>query len=91
MNWQITFDPNKRDWTLRERGLKFEDAAEVFDGVTIDDPDLRFDYGEERIITIGHLRDRMVVIVWTARGLARHVISMRKANEREQRLYGDRL
>jgi uncharacterized DUF497 family protein len=91
MSWQITFDPNKRDWTMRERGLKFEDAAEVFSGMTIDIEDLRFDYGEKRIKTVGHLRDRMVIVLWTPRGDTRHVISMRKANEREQRLYSDRL
>jgi len=33
----------------------------------------------------------MVVIVWTPRGENRRIISMRKANEREQELYGHRL
>jgi uncharacterized DUF497 family protein len=84
---RITFDPDKRDWTLRERGLDFEEAALVFDGLAIDIPDLRRDYGEPRIITVGHLRGRMVVIVWTPRGDARHVMSMRKANDREQKAY----
>jgi uncharacterized DUF497 family protein len=37
------------------------------------------------------LTDRMVVLVWTPRGEARHIISMRKANDREQRRYEDRL
>jgi uncharacterized DUF497 family protein len=32
------------------------------------------------------LRDRMVVIGYTPRGAARHVFSMRKANDREQAL-----
>ena len=91
MSWTITCDPKKRDWTLRERGLDFEDAAEVFSGITVDIPDLRFDYGENRIMTVGYLRDRMVVVLWTPRGDARHVFSMRKANEREQKLYGSRL
>jgi uncharacterized protein len=39
----ITYDPAKRDWTLRERGLDFNDAAKVFAGLTIDIPDLRHD------------------------------------------------
>jgi hypothetical protein len=60
----------------------------VFGGVTIDIPDLRQDYGELRIKTIGYLRARMVVVIWTGRGDARHVISMRKANDREQAKYG---
>jgi uncharacterized DUF497 family protein len=84
---RITFDPNKRDWTLRERGLDFAEADLVFAGTAIDIPDIRHDYGELRIQTVGYLRGRMVVVVWTQRGDARHVISMRKANDREQAKY----
>jgi uncharacterized DUF497 family protein len=87
MPWKITFDPAKRERTLRERGLDFAEAALVFDGSTIDDPDERRDYGELRMITVGHLRGRMVVVGWTPRGEARHVFSMRKANEREKNFY----
>lgn len=83
----ITFDPFKRDWTLAERGVDFEWAAEVFAGETVDQPDTRFDYGEERIITAGFRRGRMMMVVWTPRGDARHIISMRKANAREQKWY----
>jgi uncharacterized protein len=57
---RITFDPKKRDWTLRTRRVDFKDAATVFDGPTIDIPDLRQDYGELRIRTAGYLRGRMV-------------------------------
>jgi uncharacterized DUF497 family protein len=78
----------KRDRTLRERGLDFEDAAEVFAGPTLDDPDGRRDYGEVRVITVGYLRGRMVFVCWTPRGDARHVFTMRKANDREKERYG---
>ncbi len=37
--------------------------------------------------TVGTLDGRMVVMVWTTRGEARRIISMRKANEREQARY----
>jgi uncharacterized DUF497 family protein len=37
------------------------------------------------------LRGRMVVVVWTRRGNARHIISMRKANDREKARFGKRL
>jgi hypothetical protein len=84
----ITYDPVKRDWTLRERGLDFEDAAKVFAGRVYQREDDRWDYGETRLITIGFLRGRMVVVVWTPRGTNYHVISMRKANEREKARYG---
>jgi uncharacterized DUF497 family protein len=39
---------------------------------------------------VGFLRGRMVVVVWTPRGEARHIISMRKANDREKARYGQR-
>jgi hypothetical protein len=47
---RITFDPSKRDKTLRERGLDFEDAAIVFAGTTVEVEDTRRNYGEPRII-----------------------------------------
>ena len=75
---KITFDPEKRDRTLEERGLDFADAAEVFGGITFDRIDDRKDYGEPRIIT-------------APRGEARHVFSMRKANDREKARFGERL
>jgi uncharacterized DUF497 family protein len=87
---KITYDPVKRAVTLADRGLDFEDAAEVFRDDTLDFPDLRRDYGELRILTVGHLRRRMVIVVWTPRGNARHVFSMRKANAREKARFGKR-
>jgi uncharacterized protein len=87
----IAFDPAKRDKTVKERGLDFADAQIVFDSLLIENPDLRFDYGEARFITVGLIRDRMIVAVWTRRGDDRHIISMRKANDREQRRYGKQL
>ena len=81
---QLSYDSAKRDWTLSNRGLDFEDAAEVFDGPTAEVEDTRRAYGETRIICFGFLRGRMVVIGYTQRGSVRHVFSMRKANDREQ-------
>jgi len=87
---KIEFDPVKRENTLRERGLDFADAAAVFSGPTLTVADDRFEYGEKRFITIGFWEGRMVVLVWTERGPARRIISMRKANDREQALYDPR-
>jgi len=88
---QITFDPAKRDKTLQERGLDFADAVEVFAGLTQTLPDERRDYGEPRWQTYGLLGGRMVMLVWTERGKDRHIMSMRKCNEREQQRFGEQL
>jgi uncharacterized DUF497 family protein len=80
----ISFDPAKRDRTLTERGLDFADAGLVFAGVTATIQDMRRDYGEDRYITTGRLRGRRVVLVWTPRGNARRIISMRYAHAGEE-------
>ena len=38
---RVTYDPEKRELTLRQRGLDFEDAATVFAGVTLEIEDTR--------------------------------------------------
>jgi uncharacterized DUF497 family protein len=81
---RTAYHPAKRDWTLKHRGLDFEDAALVFDGLTAELEDTRHDYGETRLICFGLLQRRLVVIGCTPRGEVRHVFSMSKANDREQ-------
>jgi uncharacterized DUF497 family protein len=88
---EITFDPSKRDKTLKERGLDFRDAAKVFSGDELTRADTRFDYGEERFVTAGYLAARMVALVWTPRGSAIHVISMRHAHAKEERKWRRRM
>jgi uncharacterized protein len=87
---KITFDPAKRQASLVERGLDFADASIVFAGPTLTAQDMRRDYGEARYQTDGFLADRMVMVVWTPRDEARHVISMRKCNDREKAIYQER-
>ena len=84
---RISYDHAKRNKTLAERGLDFDEAMSVFSGPVIDVLDDRRDYGEERWATFGRLRKPLVVIVWTPRAKARHIISMRKCNDRERKIY----
>ncbi len=88
---RITYDQAKRERTLAERELDFEDAAKVFAGATLTLADDRRDYGEARFQTYGLLGRRLVMVVWTPRGADRHVISMRKCNAREKARYQARL
>lgn len=85
---RISYDPAKRERTLAERGLDFEDAAIIFDGPTFEVEDRRQDYGETRVICFGVLAARLIVVGYTPRGADRHVFSMRKANDREQARIG---
>jgi len=81
---RVTFDPVKRAETLAQRDLGFEDAAVIFEGVTVEMQDTRRDYGESRVICYGILFDRMVVVCYPQRGRTRHAFSMPKASTREK-------
>ena len=80
---RITCDPAKRAQTMSERGLDLRRAGEVFAGPHFTRPDDREDYTERRFISAGWLDKRLVVLVWTPRGTARRIISMRNCHERE--------
>ena len=80
---RITCDPAKRQRTLGERGLDMRRAKEIFAGYHFTRVDDRFDYGEPRFTTVGWLDSRLVVFVWTPRGAARRIVSMRHCHERE--------
>jgi uncharacterized DUF497 family protein len=80
---RITCDPAKRQRTLQERGLDMRRAKEIFAGYHFTRVDDRFDYGEPRFTTVGWLDSRLVVFVWTPRGVARRIVSMRHCHERE--------
>lgn len=88
---KIEFDPEKREQTLIHRGLDMADAELVLNSNNLTFPDLRNEYGEERFISIGLIEGRMVYIAWTLRNGVYRIISMRKANDREQKKYGSRL
>ena len=88
---RITFDPAKRAKTLVERGLDFADAAVVFSGPRIEFEDARRDYGEQRMLCFGLLRDSLVLVGYVVRGDTRHVFTMRKCNDREKATYRERL
>lgn len=84
---RITYDVTKRDLTLKERRLDFRHADQVFEGEVFEVEDDRKDYGEPRFQTIGRLGRKIVMVVWTPRGDARRIISMRKCNADEKATY----
>lgn len=85
---QIEFDDAKRKLTLAERGLDFADAGLLFAGVTATRADTRKDYGEPRFQTFGFLHNHAALVVWTPRGDARRIISMRYAHDHEIEAFG---
>jgi uncharacterized DUF497 family protein len=88
----IDFDDVKNAKNERERGFGFLFAARIFLGDTIERPDIRRDYGEERIVAIGKIADDVLAVVYTWRidtegEPLRWIISARMASRAERRKY----
>ncbi len=79
----LVFDPVKDLANQIKHGVPLA-LAEAFemDGALVRD-DLRFAYGEGRVIATGLIGNRVFVMVYTMRGETMRVISLRKANRRE--------
>jgi len=84
---RYTWHEPKRQVTLKRRGLDFAHAEQVFAGSTFTLEDDREDYGEERWVTLGMLRGKVVVIIHTETQDEIRVISMREADRDEQLLF----
>ena len=84
---KVVWDEAKRSANLRKHGFDFADAELVVAGITYTIEDRRFDYSEQRFITLGMLRDTVVVMAHTETRATLRIISMRKATRNEQILY----
>jgi hypothetical protein len=82
-------DPRKRASLLQAREFDLLDMAEVFgDRRRLDFPDLRFDYGEVRRVTIGMALGRVFTVIYTARGPVTWLITAWPSNRKERERYG---
>jgi uncharacterized DUF497 family protein len=84
---KFEWDEEKRKSNLSKHGFDFVDAQDVFKGVTFTFEDDRFDYSENRFITLGMLMDVVIVIAHTEQNDVIRIISMRKATKNEQKLF----
>lgn len=84
---KIEFDPAKSEKNEKERGLPFLLIAE-FDWETARfGRDRRRDYGEPRFKALGYLMGWLHVVIFTPKPGGIRVISLRKANRREEKDY----
>ena len=80
---RFTWDEAKRRRNVKDHGLDFVDAEEVFLGLTFTYEDDRFGYEEQRFVTLGLFQGIPVSIVHTETKDRIHVISFRKATKHE--------
>jgi len=83
---EFEWDENKRLRNIRDHGVDFIDAAQMFDGRPV------FTYhsprdDEDRWGTVGLMGDRFYLVVWTWRGERVRIISAYRADDWEIREY----
>jgi uncharacterized DUF497 family protein len=80
----IGYDETKRLLNLAKHGIDFVGAEEIFAGFTVCREDGRDAYGEMRFQS---MKGVVVFVVHTARGDLDYIISIRKAEKHEERIY----
>jgi len=84
------WDENKNVENIAKHGLDFKDAWQIFDAPMLVDIDNREDYGEERMVGIGFLKNFIVVIVFTEPDEQTiHLVSLRRALKYEREQFGE--
>lgn len=79
------WDERKRAATLALRGIDFASVARLDWATAVIVPDDRADYGEMRLRVTGMIEGRLYMAVVTPRGDRLRIVSLRKANAREQK------
>jgi len=80
-------DEAKRISNLHNHGIDFIEVEQAFEGETVTILDERFDYGEERFVTLGLLDGRVVAIAHLETIEVIRIISVRKATKNEEIRY----
>lgn len=88
MKFEWNEDKNKTN--IRVHEIDFHDAAEIFEHSMVVKVDTRKDYGEQRQVGLGQLNGAVVVIVFTKRSNAIRIISIRRANRNERKIYKEK-
>ena len=84
---KFKWDEAKRRINLTRHGIDFADVARVFDGLTADVADDRYDYGERRLFTLGLLNGEVVAVSYTQTGDIIRLITARRATRNEENRY----
>ena len=83
----MNYDPAKRKENLRKHSIDLAECEAIFDAPMLTRDDDRAAYGEQRLLSLGLLRGRAVVLVWTEREDGPRFISCRLAERHEQEAY----
>jgi uncharacterized DUF497 family protein len=77
----------KRQANIRKHGIDFVDVPRIFDLETITIIDDRYEYDEQRYVTFGLLKGRVIAVAHTENDKIIQIISARKATRNEEIRY----
>ncbi len=85
---EFTWHPRKRRENIRKHGIDFVDVVPIFECLRLVRYDDRKDYGEDRWVGMGYLRDVLIVVTYTEEddGAVR-LISAREATQYEAKAF----
>jgi len=83
----MAYDPAKRKKNRRKHEIDLAECEPVFDEPMLTREDVREEYGEQRLVSLGWLNGRVVVLIWTDREDGPRMISCREAERHEQEAY----
>lgn len=81
------WDSEKNNANIAKHGIDFNFAKEIFSGIWLSKPDNRRDYGENRFLALGLWEEFVLLAVYTLRGQKIRIISVRRANTEERKIY----
>ena len=84
---RFEWDPKKEAQNVHKHGIDFTTASSIWHGRVFERVHNRRDYGEIRFQAFGTAENRILTVISTRRGEARRIISARRANFREKRLF----
>lgn len=85
---KFEWDEEKNLENIRKHGIDFADVPATFNWHVLVELDNRHDYGEDRWIGLGMLREMTVVVIFVERTPQTiRIISARKANQYERKRY----
>jgi len=87
MRLVISSDPAKDVLNQEKHGTSLAEAEHLVWEEAFISEDRRKAYGENRMIAIAPIGQRLFVAIYTDRGSVRRIISLRKANDREVKAY----
>lgn len=88
---KVSFDPKKDAKNIAERGLSFDRVIDMQLDESTTRRDERWDYGETRLRVFGRLDGRLHALVYMPIAAdSIRVISLRRANKREVKRYGNK-